>query len=52
MQEHRDNRPHLSIVELASLNRERKKPEDIPTDPDKYYPNQWKGWGDWLGMIE
>ena len=26
-----------------------KKPEDIPADPAKFYKNEWKGIGDWLG---
>jgi Phage-integrase repeat unit len=25
------------------------KPEDIPSNPDKYYEKDWIGWGDWLG---
>jgi Integrase repeat unit len=26
-----------------------KKPEDIPSNPDKTYEKDWKGIGDWLG---
>jgi hypothetical protein len=26
-----------------------KKPEDIPSNPDKKYKTEWKGMGDWLG---
>jgi hypothetical protein len=25
------------------------KPNNIPSNPDKVYKNEWKGWGDWLG---
>jgi hypothetical protein len=25
------------------------KPHDIPTNPQRTYKNEWKGWGDWLG---
>jgi hypothetical protein len=25
------------------------KPDDIPTNPNTSYKNDWKGWGDWLG---
>lgn len=25
------------------------KPDNIPKSPKSAYPNEWKGWGDWLG---
>jgi hypothetical protein len=25
------------------------KPEDIPSNPQKVYEKEWKGWGDWTG---
>ena len=25
------------------------RPRDIPTAPDRFYPQDWAGWGDWLG---
>jgi hypothetical protein len=25
------------------------KPTDIPSNPDRAYADEWKGWGDWLG---
>jgi superfamily II DNA or RNA helicase len=25
------------------------RPRDIPTAPDRFYPDDWAGWGDWLG---
>lgn len=25
------------------------KPRDIPSAPEHYYKEEWKGWGDWLG---
>jgi putative methyltransferase/type III restriction/modification enzyme restriction subunit/helicase-like protein/integrase-like protein len=26
-----------------------KRPRDIPSTPDRYYEDEWRGWGDWLG---
>jgi hypothetical protein len=26
-----------------------KLPKDIPTDPNRVYKKEWKGWGDWVG---
>jgi superfamily II DNA or RNA helicase len=26
-----------------------KRPLDIPSSPSEAYPEEWKGWGDWLG---
>ena len=28
-----------------------KKPDDIPSDPQKVYKKEWKGIGDWLGTF-
>ena len=30
----------------------RKKPKDIPANPDKVYSEEWQGWYDWLGTEE
>ena len=42
-----------SSKEWRIFSRSTKKPEDIPTNPDKIYKNKgWKGYGDWLGTGE
>lgn len=30
-------------------NKSGKRPKDIPASPKNQYPNEWKGFGDWLG---
>ncbi|PLS85140.1 MAG: hypothetical protein CYG60_14200 [Actinobacteria bacterium] len=27
------------------------KPQDIPASPAAAYPEEWRGWGDWLGVV-
>ena len=28
------------------------KPDDIPANPHRFYKNEWKGQGDWLGTTK
>jgi superfamily II DNA or RNA helicase len=30
----------------------RSRPEGLPKNPEKAYPNEWAGWNDWLGLPE
>jgi predicted helicase len=39
-----------SFTEWTDYCKSSKKPADIPTNPNKIYPQSgWAGWGDWLG---
>ena len=33
----------------AEYSKSGNRPENIPASPRRTYPNDWKGWGDWLG---
>jgi len=37
-----------NIEEWKEYCKSRKKPEDIPINPDSIYESNWKDWGDWL----
>jgi len=36
-------------VEWHTFSKSGGRPQDIPSSPDKFYKDDWKGWGDWLG---
>jgi Integrase repeat unit len=38
-----------SISEWKEYCKSGRKPEDIPSLPNRTYEGEWKGWGDWLG---
>ena len=38
-----------SSIEWKKWLKSSKHPKDIPTNPHRVYPDQWKGMGDWLG---
>ncbi len=38
-----------SIAEWSKFIKKGNKPDNIPSNPDKYYKTEWKSWGDWLG---
>ena len=38
-----------SMTEWRKYCRSGKRPADIPSNPNKTYDKEWKGWGDWLG---
>lgn len=38
-----------NVTEWREYYRSGKKPDDIPSTPDKIYKKEWKGYGDWLG---
>lgn len=38
-----------SVKEWLSYCRSGKKLKMIPSNPDRKYKDEWKGWGDWLG---
>ena len=41
---------HLgSIAKWSEYIKQGSKPYNIPSNPDNYYNNEWKSWGDWLG---
>jgi hypothetical protein len=38
-----------NVPEWREFYRSGKKPDDIPSTPEKVYEKEWKGYGDWLG---
>ncbi len=40
----------LSSREWVKYGKSGDKPEDIPAHPDTIYEDQWRGYGDWLGI--
>jgi len=38
-----------SEKEWRAWRKTEQRPNDIPTNPEKVYANEWRGWGDWLG---
>jgi hypothetical protein len=38
-----------NMVEWQKLSKNKSMPEDVPSNPARYYKTQWKGWGDFLG---
>lgn len=41
-----------NVTEWRHYAKSGNKPEDIPSHPDIRYKEEWKGWSDWLGMVE
>ncbi len=50
-------REYMQTLKLKNQNeweewsRSAAKPEDIPAAPWVAYPEEWRGWGDWLGVV-
>lgn len=38
-----------NLEQFARFCKTKERPRDIPTQPSRAYPSEWKGWGDWLG---